>query len=435
VRRKIEGLRANLEEFVEQTDYSVLVVSCTPIEGMYVSQFLISLDEIHDASYFLVFSDPFVDGQAYVDALARGLDVQIAAGSELRVSRGEPPFERPPAAVTDRRLEPSQRLEALVGFLPRLLDEGYEQSVVVALLPTECKNEEAFAQLVGSVLLHRKRPAWLERLRVVTLDPLDRPQLLPILQREKLDTVLTFRLDLSTPALTSALSQEAADPSVPLQERMTNLHQLAAVDFSYQRHADAQQKYTVLHEYYKQAELPGMQALCLQGSADSLEATGEPAKAKLLLERGIDLCLKHDQKVPLLFLLVSMVRVCRLLEIHNQAEMYAHSGLTIALAVVNAPVYVFLLEQEGDAQLAQRKRAEAIATYDRTRKLAELYKIYSIWKSVLEKLEAEHARVGHDDLSSDMRREWRRADGLERANAGAQPDAAGGGPAPVHAHG
>ncbi|HWO09311.1 MAG TPA: hypothetical protein VNN80_07520 [Polyangiaceae bacterium] len=435
MRRKIEGLRANIEEFVEQTDYSVLLVACTPVEGMYVSQFLIALDEIQIDSYFLVFADPFVDAASYVDALARSLDVQLKAGSELRLRRDERPFEPVPAEVTDRRRDPSQRLEALLQFFPRLLDEGYEQSVVVGLLPTECADEEAFAQLVGSVLLHQERPEWMKRLRIVTLDPPERPQLVPVLQREKLSTVLTFRLDLSTPALTAALSQEAADPGIPLAERMSNLHQLAAVDFSYQRHADAQDKYTMLYEYYGQVEQPGMQALCLQGTADSLEATGEPAKAKLLLEQGINLCLKHDQKLQLLFLLVSMVRVCRLLELHDQAEMYAHSGLTIALAVVNAPVYVFLLEQEGDAQLAQRKRPEAIATYDRARKLAELYKLYSIWKSVLEKLDAEHARVGHDDLASDMRREWRRADDLERSGGGSKPDAHAGEPAQAHAHG
>ena len=324
MRRKIEGLRANLEEFVEQADYSVLVVACTPIEGMYVSQFLISLDEIQTDSYFLVFADPFVDGASYVDALTRSLDVQLKAGSELRLSRDERPFEPLPAALADRRLDAPRRLEALLQFLPRLLDEGYEQSVVVGLLPTECADERAFGSLIASALLHRERPEWMKRLRVVTLDPPERPQLVPVLAQQNLQTVLTFRLDLSTPALTAALSQEAADPSVPLAERMSNLHQLAAVDFSYQRHADAQDKYTVLHAYYGQVQQPGMQALCLQGSADCLEATGEPAKAKLLLEQGINLCLKHDQKVQLLFLLVSMVRVCRGLELHDQAEMYAH---------------------------------------------------------------------------------------------------------------
>src|SRR5690606_2125621 len=119
----------------------------------YMSQFLIALDEIQTDSYFLVFADPFVDGASYVAALTRSLDVQLKAGSELRLGRGERPFERLPLAVADRGLEASQRLEALLQFLPRLLDEGYEQSVVVGLLPTECADEQAFGRLVGGALL------------------------------------------------------------------------------------------------------------------------------------------------------------------------------------------------------------------------------------------------------------------------------------------
>jgi tetratricopeptide (TPR) repeat protein len=246
--------------------------------------------------------------------------------------------------------------------------------------------------------------------------------------------VLTFQLDFSTPALTAALSQDAADPSVPLPERMANLMQLAALDFSHQRHADAQEKYSVLHEYYAEPHQPGMQALCLLGSGDSLDATGEPAKAKQLYELGINLCLAHDAKLPLLHLLLAVVRVSAKLGLNNQAELYAHSGFTIALALVNGPVYVLLAEMKADAQLAQGKRDEALATYDYARKLAETYSVYAIWKSVLEKLEAEQQRVGRDDLASDMRREWQRADALERSGGSGGKPALPPSPQEQHAH-
>lgn len=117
-------------------------------------------------------------------------------------------------------------------------------------------------------------------------------------------------------------------------------------------------------------------------------------------------------------LLLAAVRVCAKLGLHDQAELYAHSGFTIALALVNGPVYTLLAELKADAQLAQGKRDEALATYDYARKLAETYSVYAIWKSVLEKLEAEQQRAGQDDLAKDMRREWQRADGREQSGAG-----------------
>jgi hypothetical protein len=430
----MEDLRENLDEFVEQTDYCLLVVSCTPDEGLYVSTLLGAMDETRPDSVFWVFVDPFEDAPQYVNALVASLQRQLDAGSAVRTERGEPPFPEMPAGVRDLRADPAQRFEVLLRFLPQLLDDPRAQTFVLGLLPTACRDELAFAQLIVRVLPHPKRPEWLEPLRIVTLDPRERPCLLTVLAKRDVQTVLTFPLDFSTPALTAALSQDAANPSVPLPERMANLMQLAALDFSYQRHADAQEKYSVLHEYYAEPHQPGMQALCLLGSGDALDATGEPAKAKLLYERGINLCLKHDEKLPLLHLLLAAVRVCAKLGLHRQAELYAHSGFTIALALVNGPVYALLAELKADAQLAQGKREEALVTYDYARKLAETYSVYTIWKSVLQKLEAEQQRAGRDDLASDMRREWQRADALEQAGAGGGKPAQPAGSKGQHAH-
>ncbi len=434
MKRKIEDLRENLDEFVEQTDYSLLVVACTSEEGLYVSTLLAAMDETRPESLFWVFTEAFESTPQYVEALAASLQRQLEAGSAVRADRGEPPFPDMPASARDSRAEPGLRFEALLRFLPRLVADPRAQSFVLGLLPAACRDELAFAQLLVRILPHPKRPEWLEPLRIVTLDPRERPALLPVLTKRAIQTVLTFPLDLSTPALTAALSQDAADPSVPLPERMANLMQLAALDFSYQRHADAQEKYSVLHAYYAEPHQPGMQALCLLGSGDSLDATGEPAKAKLLFERGIDLCLKHDQKLPLLHLLLAVVRVCTTLGLHAQAEKYAHAGFTIALALVNGPVYALLAEKKADAQLAQGKREEAVATYDYARRLAETYSVYTIWKSVLEKLEGEQQKIGRDDLASDMRREWQRVDALERAGGGPGGESRPLPPAERHAH-
>jgi tetratricopeptide (TPR) repeat protein len=421
VRRKIEALSQNLEEFVEQTDYSLLVVACTSVEGMYVSQFLIALDESQDTSLFWVFVEPFESVAQYVEAMVQGLEVQLEAATVARSQRGEPPCPPLPPAVKEPHAEPARRFEAILRYLPGLLDEGWAQTVTVGLLPTECKDEAGFARLIQGILPHPERPEWLEPLRIVTLDPRERPQLVPLLAEQKVQTVLTFPLDLSLPALTQALKEDAANPATPMPERMANLLQLAALDFSYQRHAEAQEKYTVLYQYYADPHQPGMQAMCLLGTGDSLEATGDPKRAKLLFERGIDLCLKHDDKVPLLQLLISMVRCCGTLGIHHQAETYAHCGLVVARLLLNGPVCAFMAEKKGDAQLAQRKRRDALETYDYARKLAEIYKVYSIWKSVLEKLEAEHAAVEEHDLAGDMRREWRRVDALEKSGGGGTP--------------
>jgi hypothetical protein len=86
----MEDLRENLDEFVEQTDYCLLVVSCTADEGLYVSTLLGAMDETRPDSCFWVFVDPFEDAPQYVNALVASLQRQLDAGSAVRTETCAP---------------------------------------------------------------------------------------------------------------------------------------------------------------------------------------------------------------------------------------------------------------------------------------------------------------------------------------------------------
>src|SRR5207249_3223149 len=138
--------------------------------------------------------------------------------------------------------------------------------------------------------------------------------------------ILSFEVDFSTPALTDSLTRDASDASLPVPERMACLMQLAALDYSYKRYAEALQKYGVLHNYYAEQKIPSMQALCLLGAGDTLRSGGQPAAAKDMIQRGIVLAMENKVLAVLLNALISIIDVCFDLGQHADAESYADSG-------------------------------------------------------------------------------------------------------------
>jgi hypothetical protein len=400
MKRRFEELRENLEEFVEQADYPLLVVGATPDELAYVITFFQALDEKHPEGYFVVFCNPFESAAAFVDGMVENLNQQLEGAVHLRAERGDEPFPPLPPAAADRRLTPEVRLHVILDYLGGLVPNAHQTApqnedhyAAVGLLPLECKDYDGYCALMRSLVPSPERHAWMAPLRIVLWEDRRQQALFAELKREKNPHVLTLEVDFSTPRLTDALSNDAADTSLPMPERMSCLMQLAALDYSYKRYPDAIEKYGVLYQYYEAEDLKAMQALCLLGVGDALRAGGQPALAKEMLQRGIAVAMEARTLPILLNLLISATGVCFDLGQHEDAESYADSGAQVSAGALNAFAYADLLEQKGDAQLAQGKNADGRDTYQRCEELCEKYAYYHRWKSVLGKQIALYDRA------------------------------------------
>lgn len=388
MRRKFEELRENLDEFVQQDEYPLMLVGCLPEELAYVVKFLQALEEKHPHCYFVVFPAPFAGPAEYLDEVVANIDAQLTGANELRATRGEPPFPARPAALADRKHTPAQRLRGVLDYLRGLLpspDDDEEHLVVVGFLPLSCTDYAGYCMLMNTLITSPELRPSLERMRVVIYDDRARGELVRSLRSREVDHVLTFEIDLSTPALTDQLTRDASDPTLPLPERMSALLQLAALDYSYRRYPDALDKYGVLYQFYAKQGLPSMQALCLLGVGDTLFAAGHPQPAKERLQQGIALAMADKALPVLLNLLLSIHGVCMALRHHEEAESYADSGVQVAAAVLNAFVYTDFHELLGDAQLAQGRPKDGLASYAKCKDLCKTYDYFHCWRSVLEK--------------------------------------------------
>lgn len=383
MRRKVEELRDTLKEFVLQVEFPMLVVGCLEEELVYVLKFVEGIDQAHPEAMVVVFSGAFTTPEAYIDSAVEFLKLQLAGAEPVRIERGDPPFPPLPPEVEDHRLPPEQRLQRILIYLGSLVPKGDEYYVVVGLLPLTCSDFPAYTRLVGTVTPVPEPAPWMAPLRIIAYDNRAQPLLKPVLERANVDKVLYYEIDFSTPAITNALSVDAADPTLPLAERMACLHQLAAVDYAYRRYPDAYQKYAVLNEYYADVGLPAMQANCVNGAADALRASGQLQGAKELLQRGIALGMEAKSLPALVNLLISITDLCLQMQHYPEAESYADSGAKVANGALSPTVYADMYEKKGDAQVAQNKVSEAIESFKRCEELCKLYEYFYRWKSVL----------------------------------------------------
>lgn len=398
MKRKFEELRENLDEFVQQDEYPMLVVGCLSQELAYVVKFLQGLEDKHPQNYFVVFPQPYDDPGHYLDGVVESVRLQVEAAGPMRAERGEPPFPPLPPTLSDPRRTPAQRLEAVLHYLRGLLPNEDEHRVVVGLLPLSCKDFESYGKLMTSIMPMPTVQPWMKALRIVAYDDRTHKKLAAGMRASKVEHVLTFDVDFSTPALTDALAHDAADPSIPVPERMSCLMQLAALDYSYKRYPDALEKYGLLFKYYETEKVPAMQALALLGAGDTLRAAGSLKLAKQRLQQGIAIGMEHKVLPVLLNLFLSVTGVCMQLSQFDEAESYADSGAKVAAAVLNPFAYADMHELKGDAQIAQGKLADGLTTYKRCQELCKTYEHFHRWISVLERQKKlyEDAHLGRE---------------------------------------
>lgn len=355
----LERLRDDLSWYVDQREHMMMVLDCTDVEVAYVLKILQQVEGTHVGDVFLGFVHEATDAHSYVDAILANVEVQLTAVNLSRQEEGLPPWPPLPAACTDARVVPSERIKTLLVHLRSCLPEG-DHHLVVSLLPTKMTDREGYARVVSGLFPRNGLEPWMASIRLIVRDDRRRPFLLPQLEREPLDMVLVYdQLDLDTPALTKALEDAATSPDTPEPERMMALVQIAALDFSYKRYDESYKKWGVLFAYYTKEKNAPMQALALCGAADVLRQVGRLPEAKERYQQGLAIGASLETLPVMLNLLLGVGEVCLRLHHWQEAEGYLDLAGQIARKALQTGTLCDVLERRGIALRALGRPAEA----------------------------------------------------------------------------
>jgi hypothetical protein len=364
---KIKELQEALEGFVQQGQSSVLVIALEESELTLVLKMVETMDQQDNANVYALFPEAASkSSDAYVSEVIKSLTSQMDGANTARVGDGQPAWPPVPAACTDPRTPPTQRLRAAVLHARSVVPNDPDNRLVFCLLPQQMAPPEPYREALSSLIPGPDGPpdpAW-AGIRLILRDDKAKPTLIPELRRKKNPHVLVYEPDLSPAALMDAMAREAADPTLPEAERMQALGQLATLDFAHGRLEEAAAKYGVLYEYYTRYKAPAMQALVLQGVGDILRKTGNLPLARDRYAQGLTHALE-TQSLPLMLGLAYNVGDTNL-ELRSYAEADGHLDVarTIASKLLNPQLQADAMEKMGIARLAQKRYADAVAIWN-----------------------------------------------------------------------
>ncbi len=415
MKRKFDTLRETLDEFAQQDEFPLLVLGCHSESLAYVLNFFQALEQTLPSHLVAAFHQPFHSPAQWIDAILEALRLQLEVITSERAAKGEPPPPALPMDLEDGRCPAPERLASLLRYLASLLPNQADYRVVIGLMPLECRDLEAFSALMATLIpTSVELPAGVSALRIVVWDEYERAGLRTALTEQRCAFALAYADDFSTPALTDALGTDAADRDLPLAERMASLQQLAALDYAYERYPDALDKYALLHAFHHERSQPELEAVALLGAGDTLFAAGDPVGARERLQQGIVTAMACKSLPALSNLLTSVTDVSMALGLFADAESYADSGTKVAAAALNPFVYADMFERRGDAELAQGRSGDAVASYTRCRELCRTYGHYPRWYTALEKQAQIYAQANMEPERRELERELAQAQALEQ---------------------
>jgi hypothetical protein len=359
---KVEELKDSIHEFIDQADDLFLVLIARDTDMPFVHKVLESADLEHPADIILRFAEPSAPtSSAYVDAVMKSLEAQIAEVNELKRAKNIEPWPSLPATCHDSRASDRERVLTAMRHVRAFFPKDEDHRIVWCFLPAPFGDAGGYAQLMASLMPRNGIEPWMHSQRIVARDDTDRPFLVPAMQQLGIESALAYRVDFSTPALLDSMVKQAQSPETPELQRMQTLLQLAAVDQAYQRHPDAIQKYAVCYEYFQQQEQPVEQAMCLAGLGDSLCATGQPAEGKKRYQQAMALSSAVGMNgMPVTMLVAAKTGdVCMTLGQPGEAEAYYDMASQIAGKFLNLEFKADCMEKVGIAREVSGNRASA----------------------------------------------------------------------------
>lgn len=374
----LTALDEELRTFVEQDDLCTMVMFCSPADLAVPAKLMEAQGRQGDGVVILgIAACPTV--RDWIDGLMTLLQHQVTAANGIRKDEGLPPWPPVPLTCMDPRAPAATRLRRAVDHCSRVLPEG--ERAVWVLLPNDCADRAGYAAAIRGLCT---REPWQERHRFVIWDDRTAPLLVPELEQAKNEDVGIIEFEFSAAKQLDRLVKVAQDKTRPTPVRMDALFQLAAVDFAYQRHAQALEKYGALFRYYEGKDKV-RQAQCLLGAGDVAMEAGQPQLALDRYRSGIAIAVPEQTTAVLLPLLMGAGKACLALALHADAEGYLEYANQIAGKLFNAYAKADALELRGAAQQGRKKVAAAVQSWETCRELCERFAYEHRWKSVLER--------------------------------------------------
>ena len=416
--RAIANVKQELQAFVDQRDDFVQVVHALDTEFAIILSALKAVEDETPSDIFLQFAVPCTGLDDYLSAIFTRCNLCIDSANEELLENGFPPLPGLPAVCGDGSATVFERLKAMVEHFRELAGDPLDSHVIMAFLPFEIADRNAYATIVSGFFPRAGHEHWMRGVRVLVRDDASKPFLVPYLAQAGIEDVRVLDADLSPQALLVGIEQATADPDAPMPERMLGLVQLASMDLAYRKYPDAVKKFRAAYGYFTQAENTPQRALCLHGMGLAAERGGQPERGKTLFQQGIALAATDKHALPVTLLLASSLGdVCHSLHQHDEALGYYQLAEQLATGLGNLPVRIEALLKQGDVRVELRQPMESLTLWMSASELAREFLVFSLWRDALDRRLRVCKREGLRERVAEVEQERALLNELERRNS------------------
>jgi tetratricopeptide (TPR) repeat protein len=359
MRKLLAQIGDRVKGFIDQRDDLTLVLSSPASDALPMLTLLEQVEAGTASDMFWTFTDNFTDARGYAGLLV-SLFATKHEGVRLAMQKeGMPPWPAIPQRILSGDAAPAQRLRELAAFSRRLLPIPNGGNIVWTFYPLEVADYRGYARLMRQVVHHDFPNPWCHHLRFIIRDEPATPAV-----REALSAsprVQLYEPDLSHDAVQRSIEDEAADESLPLEERLTNFLMLAGGDQANRRYPEALEKYSLLLQYHAPMGNLSMAALALNGMGETYEKMGDLESAADSFQAAL-IPATQAEYPPIPVLLNITLNLANLRygqERWGEAEGYYDLAQQLATTGRNAPVKIECLDFRGLCQHRQKKFAEA----------------------------------------------------------------------------
>ena len=254
MRRMLESITDRITGFVAQRDDLAMVVRTAAEIGPAFLQVMGPIAESSEAGLFFTYDDEFDDPTAFVTSVVKAFGVQHEGVRAVMQTEGMTPWPPLPMVVGAEGLPAVLRMRELMIFSRSLLPQPDSQVVVWTFMPKKVASAARYGAFVRDLLAHEWPQPWCHHMRVIVRDdPADGAvsKAMPDAKR-----VQWYEPPLGPEAYQKGFEESAADPTLPVSERMQSLLVTAGTDCSWGRHEAAREKFQVLVWYFLSQRAP-----------------------------------------------------------------------------------------------------------------------------------------------------------------------------------
>jgi hypothetical protein len=403
VRKLFDELTAKLRSFRQQRDNLLLLVPCADSDVAFLLMALRALDRQSPADLYLLFADDFDSPDVYVTALANRLQEELTLTNEATGPAVEKLPSLPPEIVDLRKPAP-KRLQAGLGYARSLIDPRKGQRFVWGMGPMNISDTTTYLELLAQLPPAPKIFPWMRGARIVARVPADFNLGQSPLAKAKRVSVDPFIIPPN--AHEEGLLADAADPKMPMGERMQAEVQLAYLDYAHGRFDMATERFRKALAFFQWAEIPAMEGLIISGLGDISRCQGDWKKAQHWYACAVVPAAQSGNTILLATIVQNLAVVAYEQQRWADAEERYDELVAIKRGMFDEVGLAEALEWRGNSQEKQQAFDRAVLSWVEAAFVCKDFELRERLTPVLNKLKHGYERLGMREELEAFDSEW-----------------------------